>query len=312
MQNQFKLTDNPQEIQINDLRIPFPRELGVKPDEFVTQANELLNKHGVEFPSGFSAVVEGERYTVKKGVKHPTSIKDFEKQEARINHVRKLPPFFINCLRLEHKFKIDAGKFLKDLIGKSYEEGLLHNGSLLVVALSYVEQKYPLELWPSGEQVTNPDLSIKGIKGDVKYITEADFFGRIFKEDQGKIYFANKGLRLQRDLRVGDDVCFDIGRFISSRCYDGIRQADMLFADCSEKDLRDLKSWGHSKPESLPVPRACRVVFFSWSMYTNLIENAYFIDFSKRLWSEIKTCAKIYRVGAEFLSVSPMEGRSAH
>jgi len=175
------------------------------------------------------------------------------------------------------------------------------------VTLSYAEQGYPLELWPSGKRGRNPDLLIEGIKGDVKYISEADFLARILQGGQENIYFLNNNLRVKHYWSVGNDMCFNIGRFISSRCYDGICQADMLFADCSEKSLRDLKGGKYSKPESLPTPRACRIVFFSWSIYTNSIENAYFIDFSKQLWNDIKFCAKKYRAGVGFLTLPPKD-----
>ena len=236
MINHFSLTDNPQEIQFNGKTIPFVREPGVTPAEFTKQANALLDKHKIRFPSNFSAEVEEDRYTLKNGIQHPRTIDDFEKSEARVNYNRKLPPFLINCIRLENEFHIDTSRFLKELIKeRCCIEGLLHNGSLLIVALSYADQGYPLKLWPSGKGGRNPDLSIKGIKCDVKCIRESDFLGRILKEGPEKIYFENNSLNVKRYYKVGDDACYNIGSFIRDRCYKSIPQADMLFADLSDK-----------------------------------------------------------------------------
>jgi len=307
MINHFSLTDNPQEIQFNGKTIPFVRELGVTPAEFIKQANALLDKHKIEFPSNFSAEVKENRYTLKSGIQYPTPIENFEGGEARANHSRKLPPFLINCIRLENEFNIDTSRFLKELIKKPRIEGLLHNGSLLVVALFYVERGYSIELPCPSSKKKSPDLLIEGIKCDVKYIRETDFLGRIRKAGSNKVNFSNNPIRVTEDWSVGNDMCFDIGTFIREKCPNGIKQAEMLFADFSEKNLRDLKGRKYSKPEFLPAPRACRIVFFSWSIYTNSIENAYFMDFSKQLWNDIKICATKYRAGAGFLTLPPKD-----
>ena len=47
-----------------------------------TQVNDLLSNHKIEFPSDFSAEAKTRRITLKKGIKHPTSIEDFEEREV--------------------------------------------------------------------------------------------------------------------------------------------------------------------------------------------------------------------------------------
>lgn len=296
--NRFSYNNKLDEIRINNITIPIHGDIGYKPQEFVKAANNLLDKYGIDIPHDFPKPLVTERVDPQSkdlmGVRH----------DVKVNHSRKVPVVFVNCINLETKYNMNTSRLLREMTASDPVEGLLHSASVSVVSLAYADDGRKVELFPRTKTGKEPDLLIDGISSDVKYIQESDFVKKI--RGAGGVCHVRHGIISKTKHHTRDDVCFDIARFIQDRCSKGIRQADMLLADLSEKSLRDLNEIGSLIKRTLPAPMSNRIVLFSWSVYSGHVDAAYYLDFDPQLWQAIRRCDKTYRIGVEWLTLPPL------
>jgi len=245
--------------------------LGFDQEDFITQANGLLDKYSIKVPEDFPKPL------VCKDALHGKLAKDYSYEVSIC---------FCNCIKLEGKYHINTLKLLRELINLNE---ILHSASVSEVCVNYLESGHNVQLFPKSDTGKKPDILIDGIFCDVKVIQEADWTKEAL-EDEHIAEFRKTGFGPWHD--ISDDVCYDVGMSISNRAAKGIKQADMLLVDLSLKSLGNLLSrhpLGGVK--ELPEPRGNRVVFFGRSYAdSSSVFNCLgcYLDFDPSLWDIMK------------------------
>ncbi len=130
-----------------------------------------------------------------------------------------------------------------------------------------------------------PDLAINQIPAELKVQHRLDPDTR-FEERRADTFSSF----------VYEDICYDIGRAISNRLPEGIKQsADVVFIDLSAKSLPARYSYKEFElvRNIIPEPRRCRVVFFCKIGPPVGREGRYhlfgtYVDFEPSIWDYIK------------------------
>ncbi len=287
MKNRFEFTPGLQhgEVRINNMGIeqfhPHSslKDLGFEQEEFVKEANYLLDKHEIKIPDDFPK---------------PIVTKEALHGDISVYHTHKVGVCFCNCINLESKYNINTSKLLRGLMKPDPIEGLIHSTSISVIAIDYVNKGYKVELFPRPKTGRRPDLLVDAILCDVKVIRESDWTKEALA-DEHRQEFLKTGMSPPHYIR--DDVCFDLGMFIRNRGSEGIQQADMLLVDLSLKSLPNLHSLGGVKRQVLPPPQRNRIVFFCCAFDTGKVDSGYYLDFDLSLWEAIRSCDKRMRRG---------------
>ena len=247
------------------------RVLGFNQEDFITQANGLLDKYSIEVPGDFP----------KPLVREVALYGEIAK-----NYSHQVGICFCNCIKLERKYHINTLKLLRELINSNE---ILHSASVSEVCVNYLESGHNVQLFPTSDTGKKPDILIDGIFCDVKVIQEADWTKEALK-DEHIAEFRKTGFGPWHD--ISGDVCFDVGMSINKRAAKGIKQADMLLVDLSLKSLGNLLSWHPvGGVKELPDPRKNRVVFFgrSYSDSSSVFNClGYYLDFDPSLWDIVK------------------------
>lgn len=246
--------------------------LGFNQEDFITQANDLLDKYSIEVPEEFPK---------------PTVCEDALYGKVAKHYNDEVGICFCNCVKLEEKYSINTSKLLHELI--NFNE-ILHSASVSEVCVNYLESGHTVQLFPTSDTEKRPDILIDGIFCDVKVIQEADWTKEALR-DEHIAEFRKTGWGPSH--YISDDVCYDVGMSISNRATKGIKQADMLLVDLSLKSLRRLYEAGVVKEQKLPDPRKNRVVFFCRSYGdSSSVFNCfgYYLDFDPSLWDVVKNC----------------------
>ena len=253
--------------------------LGFEREDFITQANGLMDKYAIKVPEDFP---------------RPTVCEDALSGKVAKYYNDEVGICFCNCIKLEGKYSINTSKLLHELI--NFNE-ILHSASVSEVCANYLESGHNVQLFPKSDTGKKPDVLFDGIFCDVKVIQEADWTKEALrdehieefrKEGQGPWHY------------ISDDVCYDVGMSISNRAAKGIKQAEMLLVDLSLKSLPFLYEAGVVKESKLPDPQKNRVVFFCRSYGdSSSVFNCfgYYLDLDPSLWDVVKNCNKKTRMG---------------
>lgn len=203
------------------------------------------------------------------------------------------------CIVIEKDYNTNVSKILgRELINPNSVSGILHACAMSVITLHHLCRGHRVEIPIEASDEDNPDLRIDGIRCEIKAIQESDWVrdtiwrGGEEKRKSREREFLTTGRGRQHDL--AEDVCFDIGNFISNRGYKGIRQGDLIFVDLSLKSLRRLMRLAEDDGLHLPELRKHRIIFFARN---NLECGGFYIDFDPRLWELVKTTNKQYKMG---------------
>lgn len=167
---------------------------------------------------------------------------------------------------------------------------LQHACSLAFLSSIYACSKYDIEFQRVSRDRRSADLCINGIPADIKVIHENDF--EHVHRKRSRVF----------QTKLSDDLCYDVGKAIQNRLHDGIKQAELVFIDMSQKSL--LSMWLGKEFDTtsnlVPEPSRFRVVYFC-KIGPNVFlgrEQTYsffatYIDMDPRLWGFIKRCDRI-------------------
>jgi len=288
VKNRFEFVPGIQhgEVRINNMGIeqfhPHSslKDLGFEQEEFVREANYLLDKYKIKVPHDFPKPI-----VTKEAL--------FGEKPVHVYHTHTVGVCFCNCIQLE-KINVNTAKLLRELIKPDPIEGLLHSTSISVIALEYVDKGYKVELFPRTKAGRKPDLLVDGIFCDVKVIQESDWTKEALKNEHRE-EFLTTGMAPPHYIR--DGICFDVGKFIEIRSSDGIQQAEMLLVDLSLKSLPNLHGMAGVQRQTLPPPKRNRIVFFCCAFHEGKVESGYYLDFDPSLWEVIRSCDKKMRRG---------------
>lgn len=240
--------------------------LSISLEDFIEKANKLLENHRIKVSDKFIT------YKIR-------NYKKLGKLEYNLGD-----DFLLcigACILLEER-QVNTSKILKKELFRN-DSDIAHACSCSVIALHYQNKNCKVEIpFEKGNQY-NPDLIINNLKCDVKTVQESDWTISL-----------NPETRMTEDFDLCRDLTFDIGTFISNRSYKGIRQADVIFADLTNKSFGTLHN---SKPNTklgIPNPEKNRIIVFSMQ-YLNL--NGFYINFQPELWNILKYLEYRYRRG---------------
>jgi hypothetical protein len=130
--------------------------------------------------------------------------------------------------------------------------------------------------------VKNPDFIIDGLSADVKTRSQTDIGAQF------------TGSKSQASKVLAEQLCYDIGSFIRDRMAEGIKQADVLFVDLSERSLSFMAMWDEKKrmKGQVPEPKNGRIIFYCYprAFGEKKVETfqATFMDLEPLFWDFIK------------------------
>lgn len=186
-----------------------------------------------------------------------------------------------SCILIHEKYNLDVEKILKnELLIKSKEKNQInHAVSLASTALFYLENGCKVEIKKEKEDQYNPDLLINGIDCEVKVLQEPSWISDVNENGQTK----------EHDLFL--DLSYDLGCFLSKENsgYKGIKQADVVLADLSNRSLSWIKKfmeYQNKFPVScFPEIKRNRIIYFTRKIKEF---SGFYIDFQPELWRIIK------------------------
>jgi len=185
---------------------------GIEPKDFVDKANELLNKYNINIPNDY-----------------PKECKIYQKLagEFELFPNRAFIKCINVCILIEENYDIDTSKILRwELFKPNSISGIYHACSMSFIDLYYLNKDSNVIITKEEDNQLNPDLIIDNFKFDVKTIAESDWTTEI-----------NPETGQSDDRLLAEDLCYDLGTFIRNRGYKGIKQADVVFADLSQKAI---------------------------------------------------------------------------
>lgn len=291
--------------------------LGLEPARFVAEANRLFDKYLLAVPDGYpnkcevkdAFDVRGRRPEVAdelrriadqfEGAGSPDAKPAFDTFESLLAAVRgRLDQFRIHhiapwdtlaeavafCVLIEADHGVGVGSILKDIIGPNSREGILHGATTAAVVLHCLRAGIPVEIVARETEKKTPDLLVGGVTCDVKVVEQWDVAADVSWET-GR----------SQDGRLADDLCYDVGAFITHTAAKGMKQADLILADLSRKSMGVVQTVGEPKRRQrragavmtvgLPPPQKHRIVLFARRILDFI---STFVDFDPALWRLVR------------------------
>jgi hypothetical protein len=217
-----------------------------------------------------------------------------KKREAKPSMIIKyLIDFILDTHSLMER-GIEVKPLVQEFKKSSDMAALRHACSLAFLSSIYAYNEYDIEYRSRSKDSRNADVCINGIFADIKVIQRSDL-EQIHRE---------KGREFK--TKLSDDLCYDIGKAIQNRLHDGIKQAELVFIDLSQKSLPSM--WRGEEFDAtsniVPEPTPFRVVYFC-KIGPNVFigrEQVYsffatYIDMDPRIWDFIKLSDRIITHG---------------
>lgn len=248
------------------------RELCMTPRYFADKANELFSRYHIRVPDDYPS-----QGTSKKSLKSRTVI-SIPWDEFTI---------CVGCsILIDQKFNKDIGRILKnELVTANSYGNILHVSALSAIVLYYLKNEFNVDIPKEQKNKYNPDMIINGLNCEVKVVEESDWTLDINpRTGQGK------------NRILSEDIAYDIGKFISNRACEGIKQGDVILADLSLKsfDMIRENGWITKNRPGLADLQKYRIIYFAREI---IYFDSFFIDFDPRLWQLIKASKDRYRFG---------------
>ena len=211
----------------------------------------------------------------------------------RKHEIAFITKYFIDFV-LDMHYLVERGIHIEPLIQEFKESGdvsdLRHACSLAFLSSIYTCTGHGIELRGRSRDSKNADLCIDGIFADIKVIQQSDL--EQLHREKGRVF----------QTKLSEDLCYDLGKAIQNRLHDGIKQAELVFIDLSQKSLSSiwLSEEFDTTSNIVPDPRRSRVVYYckigpnvfigrelTYSFF------ATYIDVDPFLWDFIKRSNKI-------------------
>ena len=251
---------------------------GIAPQEFIKIYETVSGTYNLKISQGF----------IKKF--YVTSTFFGIKRKAQPASIYK---YFIDFILNTH-YLMERGIEVKPLVQEFKKSGnmaeLRHACSLAFLSSTYAYNGYDIEYPSRSKDGKNADVRINGIFADIKVIQESD--SEPIHRKKGREY----------KTKLSKDLCYDIGKAIENRLHDGIKQAELVFIDLSQRSL--LSIWLGEEFDTtsniVPEPTQFRVVYFC-KIGPNVFigrEQVYsffatYIDMDPRIWDFIKDSDRI-------------------
>jgi len=248
------------------------RELHMTPKYFVDKANELFSRYRIRVPDNYPS--EG-----------------ISKKFKRLGKVNMSPwnefAICVGCsILIDQKFNKDVRRTLNnELVTANSYGNILHASALSAIVLYYLKKGFNVDIPKEQKNKYNPDMIINGLNCEVKVVEESDWTLDINPQTgQGK------------NRILSEDIAYDIGKFISNRACEGIKQGDVILADLSLKsfDLIRENGWITKNRPGLADLQKHRIIYFAREI---IYFDSFFIDFDPNLWQLIKASKDRYRFG---------------
>ncbi|MCK4783373.1 MAG: hypothetical protein KAV87_06450, partial [Desulfobacteraceae bacterium] len=162
--------------------------------------------------------------------------------------------------------------------------------SLAFLSSIYTYNGHNIEYPSRSKDSKNADVRINGIFADIKVIQQSDF--EPIHREKGRVF----------QTKLSKDLCYDIGKAIQNRLHDGIKQAELVFIDLSQRSLSSMWLGEEFDTTSniVPEPMPFRVVYFCKIGPNVFIDReqvysffATYIDMEPRIWRFIKHSDRI-------------------
>lgn len=173
------------------------------------------------------------------------------KRKAHVSMVK----YFLDLV-LDTHYLMERDTEIEPLIREFKKSGdmdeLRHACSLAFLSSIYACSGYGIEFRSRSRDSKSADLCINGISADIKVIQHSDL--ELIQRKRGRVF----------QTKLSEDLCYDIGKAIQNRLHDGIKQAELVFIDLSEKSLSSMWLGEEFDTTShiVPEPRPFRVVYF--------------------------------------------------
>ena len=212
------------------------------------------------------------------------------KRKGQIAFIAK---YFIDFV-LDMHYLVERGIHIEPLIQEFKESGdmseLRHACSLAFLSSIYTCTGHGIEFGGRSRDSKSADLRIDGIFADIKVIQQNDL--EQLHHRKGRVF----------QTKLSEDLCYDLGKAVQNRLHDGIKQAELVFIDLSQKSLSSiwLSEEFDTTSNIVPDPRRSRVVYYC-KIGPNVFigrEQTYsffatYIDIDPFLWDFIKRSDKI-------------------
>ena len=254
----------------------------IAPQEFIKIYETVSGTYNLEINQGF--------------------IRKFYETSTFFGKKRKTQPVYIYKYLidfiLDTHFLMERGIEVKPLVQEFKESSdmdqLRHACSLAFLSSIYAYNGYDIEYRSRSKYSKNADVCINGIFADIKVIQQSDF--EQMHREKGRVF----------KTKLSEDLCYDIGKAIMNRLHDGIKQAELVFIDLSQKSLSSMWLGEEFDATSniVPEPTPFRVVYFC-KIGPNVFigrEQVYsffatYIDMDPRIWDCIKLSDRIITHG---------------
>lgn len=259
----------------------------IAPQEFIKIYETVCGTYNLEISQGF----------ISQGF-----IRKFYETSTFFGIKRKAQPAFIYKYLIDFILNthslMERGIEVKPLVHEFKKSSdmaeLRHACSLAFLSSIYAYNGYDIEYRSRSKDSRNADVCINGIFADIKVIQQSDF-EQIHRE-KGRVF----------KTKLSEDLCYDIGKAIQNRLHDGIKQAELVFIDLSQKSLSSMWLGEEFDTTSniVPEPTPFRVVYFC-KIGPNVFigrEPVYsffatYIDMDPRIWDFIKHSDRIITHG---------------